>query len=249
QLPSSLTSSGNFKIAIEEDSTNILKEGGNVNIANYPSWLTSSTKTTDDLYNKLGSIGGTVSVSNMPADYVKSSQLPSSLTSNGNLKVAIEEDVVGLATESTLSKFTNALASVGSDKFIVSVSGTVSTVQSASAMTTSLSNQTVNASSSLTLLNVSGKGMVHEVTVISEASTFKLTVSVDGSTMWDVDFNTASQYTDDIVFVSAFENEDGKYVYHLSDIPFTSSVTIMLTNTDSSNSITVDYAFVKYVSG
>ena len=176
QFPSSLTSSGNFKIAIEEDSTNILKEGGNVNIANYPSWLTSSTKTTDDLYtrlssilnkldvnlstrasettlsgvkvqtdklkfdsnnnllvgigvdnvglakdstvsgikgsggktltdlyNKLGSIGGTVSVSNMPTDYVKSSQLPSSLTSSGNLKTAVVEDSVGIARDSTLS--------------------------------------------------------------------------------------------------------------------------------------------------
>jgi len=47
--------------------------------------------------------------------------LPSSLTSAGNFKAAIAEDSVGVAKDSTVSALKNALASVGTDKFRVSV--------------------------------------------------------------------------------------------------------------------------------
>ena len=48
-------------------------------------------------------------------------RLPSSLTTAGNLKVAVSEDAVGLAKEATLSAIKNALASVGTDKLRASV--------------------------------------------------------------------------------------------------------------------------------
>jgi hypothetical protein len=51
--------------------------------------------------------------------------LPSSLTSAGNFKIAIQEDAVGIAKDSTVSALKNALASVGTDKFRVSVVDTL----------------------------------------------------------------------------------------------------------------------------
>jgi hypothetical protein len=53
------------------------------------------------------------------------SLLPSSLTSSGNFKIAVAEDDVGLAKDSTVSALKNALASVGTDKFRVSVVDTL----------------------------------------------------------------------------------------------------------------------------
>lgn len=53
RLPTSLTTSGNLKVAIEEDALGLLKDGGNVNIANFPTWQTTSTKTTDDIVSAI----------------------------------------------------------------------------------------------------------------------------------------------------------------------------------------------------
>jgi hypothetical protein len=48
-------------------------------------------------------------------------RLPSSLTATGNFKVALLEDGVGIAKESTLSAIKNALASVGTDKLRITL--------------------------------------------------------------------------------------------------------------------------------
>jgi len=68
-----------------------LKEGGNVNVANLPSDYPLPSSQISDLKN--------VTVNNMPTDYAKAGQLPSSLTSGGNFKVALQEDNVGLLKE------------------------------------------------------------------------------------------------------------------------------------------------------
>ena len=74
-------------------------------------------------------------------------------------------------------------------------------------------------------------------------------MTVDGSVVWDKDYTSASAYTDEVVFVSVFQREDGKYVYHLSDIPFNSSIKVVITNTDTVNSLTLDLIFAKYEAG
>ena len=63
QLPSSLTGSGNLKVALNEDNLNLLKEGGNVNIGNLPSEYPLPSSQVSNLKN--------VTVNNMPADYLK----------------------------------------------------------------------------------------------------------------------------------------------------------------------------------
>jgi hypothetical protein len=109
RLPASLTASGNFKVAISEDNVGLLKEGGNVNVANFPAWFSTSTKTTDDVVTAI------------------QSEQPRRITNaydsaNDWFKVSIVNDGVGLATETTLQslktqvdKLVNALSSIGTD--------------------------------------------------------------------------------------------------------------------------------------
>jgi len=129
QLPSSLTSKGNFKVSLEEDKINLLKEGGNINISNLPSNYPLPSSQVSDLKNVTvnnmptdylkegGNVNvanlpsnyplpssqvsdlKNVNVNNMPTDYAKENQLPSSLTSGGNFKVALNEDNVNLLKE------------------------------------------------------------------------------------------------------------------------------------------------------
>lgn len=96
RLPSSLTSNGNFKIAIEEDNVGVAKE---TTLSNVLSTLQSG------LYD---------STTNMYLiQYIRDiwNRLPPALTASGNFKVAIAEDLVGVAKDVTVQEIVNRLPS------------------------------------------------------------------------------------------------------------------------------------------
>jgi len=111
-LPSSQVSDLK-SVTVENMPSDYLKEGGNVNVANLPSNYPLPSSQVSDLKNvNVGNFPSTyplpssqvsdlknVNVDNMPTDYAKEGQLPSSLTSGGNFKVAVQEDNVGLLKE------------------------------------------------------------------------------------------------------------------------------------------------------
>ena len=125
----------------------------------------------------------------------------------------------------------------------LSITGTLSI--SAATQTAEQTSYTVAAGSTYALVDLSGAGRLHEVTVISPSPSFKLTITVDGTVIWDKSYSDAEAETDEVVMVSAFQREDGKYVYHLSDIPYTSNLKVEVTNTGTSN-ITFDLLFAKW---
>jgi len=135
------------------------------------------------------------------------------------------------------------------DKLRVTVVDAVSAIISAVAKVVEQVNYSLGAGATYTLINYSGRGRLHEVTVISSSNQFKLTVTVDGVKIWDKSYDEAASITDEVVVVSAFQREDGKYVYHLSDIPFMVSLKVDIVNLNTSNPITLDYVFGKYEAG
>ena len=99
---------------------------------------------------------------------------------------------------------------------------------------------------SLKILDYRGSGRLVELTIISSSPNFTLAVSADGTVVWGKTFSEASALSDEIVSISAFQREDGKYIYFVSDIEFKSSISIEVVNLDSVNYITLDYIFCKY---
>jgi hypothetical protein len=361
-LPSSLTTAGNFKTAIQEDAVGLAKDS-----------------TLSKIVNALASVGTdkmrvsvvdalprspfylTDSSGNELSSYIKNldtalssikSLLPSSLTSSGNFKIAVAEDAVGLAKDSTVSALKNALASVGTDKFRVSVvdtlprspfyltdssgnelssyvknldtalssvKGSIDSIKGALASvgtdklrvtvvdalprspftlydsagnelssyvknldtalssikallpssltsagnfrvalqednigltrrlrTAEASSVSINAGATYTFLNVSGSGLLQELLIVASQNTFRVDVTVDGVTVWSKSYSDASNLTDVMPTMAAFQREDGKYIYFLSFIPFKSSIQVNVVNLNSSSSISVDYLYAKY---
>jgi len=143
----------------------------------------------------------------------------------------------------------DALASIGTDKLRVTVTDPISAIISATTKVIENTNYSLSAGGTYTLINYSGRGRLHEVTIISSSSQFKITIVVDGTTIWDKSYSDAASITDEVVAVSAFQREDGKYIYHLTDIPFNSSIKVDVVNLDTANPITLDYIFAKYEAG
>lgn len=106
-------------------------------------------------------------------------------------------------------------------------------------------NVSVPANASYTLLDLSVAGRLHEVLVVSPSPDFSVKVTVDGVTVWDKSYGDATSLTDELVFVSAFQREDGRYIYHLSEIPFKTSCKVEVLNL-SNTSISFDRVVVKY---
>jgi len=149
----------------------------------------------------------------------------------------------------SLQRLEKALASVGTDKLRVTVTDPISAIISATTKIVEQTSYSLAAGGTYTPVNYSGRGRLHEVTIISSSNQFKVTITVDGVVIWDKSCSEAASITDEVVIVSAFQREDGKYVYHLSDIPFTSSLKVDVVNLNTSNPITLDYVFVKYEAG
>jgi len=124
RLPSALTANGNFKVAIQEDNANLLKEGGNVNVANFPSDYPLPSGT-----NKIGSvdvaslptlnlqeIGGTpLTGRNWSDDFAKLQNLDVQLSTR--------------ASEATLSDIKNKLRDPVDNVFVKDVSVGTSAIQ------------------------------------------------------------------------------------------------------------------------
>jgi len=106
-------------------------------------------------------------------------------------------------------------------------------------------NISVPAGESYMLLDIAIGGRVHEVLIISPSPEFSVKVTVDGVVIWDKSYSEASAITDELVFISAFQREDGKYVYHLSEIPFKSSIKVEVINI-SQATVVFDKLLAKY---
>ena len=107
-------------------------------------------------------------------------------------------------------------------------------------------NVSISAGSTYSFLNLSGVGIVQEFLIVASQNTFSVVVDVDNVTIWNKSYSDASNLTDVIPTMSAFQREDGKYIYYLSMIPFKSSVQINIINLDTANPITLDYVYCKY---
>jgi len=107
-------------------------------------------------------------------------------------------------------------------------------------------NVSISAGSTYSFLNLSGVGMLQEFLIVASQNTFRVNVVVDNATVWNKSYSDASNLTDVIPTMSAFQREDGKYIYYLSMIPFKSSVKIDIVNLDTANPITLDYVYCKY---
>jgi hypothetical protein len=101
QLPSSLTASGNLKIAVQEDAVGLAKSSDIS--ATQPRNLTQIAGTALTGRDWSGDFAKLQNLDVLLSSRAASSQLPSSLTTAGNLKAAIMEDAVGLAKSSDLS--------------------------------------------------------------------------------------------------------------------------------------------------
>jgi len=145
-----------------------------------------------------------------------------------------------------LDALDDALDSVGTDKLRTTVVDTVSAIISAITEIIEQKNYSLAAGSTLSLIDYSGRGRLHEVTVISSSNSFKITITVNGIVVWDKSYDEAASITDEVVMVSAFQREDGKYVYHISDFPFTTNLKVDIVNLDTANPITLDYVVGKY---
>jgi hypothetical protein len=88
--------------------------------------------------------------------------------------------------------------------------------------------------------------VLRELLVVASQSTFRVDVIVDGATIWSKSYSDASNLTDVMPTMSAFQREDGKYIYYLSLMPFRSSIQVNIVNLNTSSSITVDYIYAKY---
>jgi len=115
-----------------------------------------------------------------------------------------------------------------------------------SSKTIELSNQTINPSGKITVIDLKGMGRLHELLIISSTNLFKVTITVDGTIVWDKSFDEASLVASQIGSVSAFQRDDGKYIYHISNIPFSTGIKVEISSLDTSNPITLDYVFGKY---
>jgi len=115
-----------------------------------------------------------------------------------------------------------------------------------STKTSEVSSVSVSAGSTYSFLNLSGTGIVQEFLIVASQNTFRVDVVVDNVTIWSKSYSDASNLTDVIPTMSAFQREDGKYIYYLSMIPFKSSVQINIVNLDTVNPITLDYVYCKY---
>lgn len=107
-------------------------------------------------------------------------------------------------------------------------------------------NVSISTGSTYSFLNISGVGIVQELLIVASQNTFRVDVVVDNVTIWSKSYSDASNLTDVIPTMSAFQREDGKYIYYLSMIPFKSSVQINIVNLDTANPITLDYVYCKY---
>jgi hypothetical protein len=107
-------------------------------------------------------------------------------------------------------------------------------------------NVSISAGSTYSFLNLSGIGIVQELLIVASQNTFRVDVVVDNVTIWSKSYSDASNLTDVIPTMSAFQREDGKYIYYLSMISFKSSVQINIVNLDTVNPITLDYVYCKY---
>jgi len=103
---------------------------------------------------------------------------------------------------------------------------------------------TVEPSGSLRI-DIPGAGVVDEVLVVSRSGSFKLTITVGGVTVWDKSWGEASRLSDNLVFLSAFQDENGLYVYHIAGIPFSNGVSVEVVNLDPVNPITFEHIIVK----
>jgi len=108
------------------------------------------------------------------------------------------------------------------------------------------SNVSINAGATYTFLNLSGTGILQELLIVASQNTFRVDVTVDGVTVWSKSYSDASNLTDVVPTMAAFQREDGKYIYFLSLIPFKSSIQVNIVNLNTSSSITVDYIYAKY---
>jgi hypothetical protein len=88
--------------------------------------------------------------------------------------------------------------------------------------------------------------VLQELLIVASQSTFRVDVAVDGAAIWSKSYSDASSLADVIPTASAFQREDGKYIYFLSLIPFKSSIRVSVVNLDTSSPITVDYIYAKY---
>ena len=106
----------------------------------------------------------------------------------------------------------------------------------------------LSPSGSLTIINLSGSGLIHECLVLSKSPDIQLTISVDGSLIFDKTFNESLEVSQELIFLSAFtkeENGQTYYVMHVKGIEFRESINISVKNT-SESTITISRVVCKY---
>lgn len=114
-----------------------------------------------------------------------------------------------------------------------------------------ITNKVVLAGGSFEFLNVEEMGILEECLVVSPSTEFFLVLSIDGTQFMDKTYQGFADITQTVEDISAFEeldtdgNPTGKYIVHLTDILFKSSITISVKN-DSASPITFHNLFTKY---
>jgi hypothetical protein len=111
--------------------------------------------------------------------------------------------------------------------------------------------ETVNPGGWLNVLQYTGSGQVDEFFIRSPNTSFKVQVSIDGSVTLEKTYDELREIQQNSRDISAFpeldENGDptGYYIVSIRNIPFTSSIGVMVQNTGTSPA-TLPNVFVKY---
>jgi hypothetical protein len=114
-----------------------------------------------------------------------------------------------------------------------------------------LRGETVNPGGWLNVLRYTGSGQVDEFLIRSPNTSFKVQVTVDGAVVLEKIYDELREIQQNSRDISAFpeldENGDptGYYVVSIRNIPFTSSIGVMVQNTGTSPT-TLPNVFVKY---
>jgi hypothetical protein len=142
------------------------------------------------------------------AGLAKQTQLPSSLTEAGNLKVSIQEAPATI----------NASFAAKSWKSAVSITST-----------------SVEANGTVTLVNVSGSGMIQEIVVVFDYD-MKLKVTIDGTDVINLLHSELANLDNVSNLISAWSPATGQYAIKLDVanlLGFSSSFSVQVINPDT----------------
>jgi hypothetical protein len=77
-----------------------------------------------------------------------------------------------------------------------------------------------------TLIELNIPGCLKELLIKTADTNYKLTVQVDGETLYDNDFNWFQNISQTVDEISAFQDETGSYILHLADIKWSTNIKV-----------------------